>query len=115
MTETTHSWFVQRLLDALLVDTLSAAWLAVFGLLAQAVFMSRMLVQWIASERAKESVMPVAFWWLSLLGAAMLIIYGALRSEIVIIVGQLFGFIVYARNLILIAQKKDASFFSKEE
>lgn len=87
---------------ALLVETWPAVWLAVFGLTAQAVFMGRMLVQWIASERARRSVMPVAFWWLSLAGASMLLVYGWLREDIVIILAQAFGFVVYARNLWLI-------------
>jgi len=64
--------------------------------------MSRMLVQWIASERARASVMPVAFWWLSIVGATMLLAYGVLRRDIVIIAAQAFGFLVYARNLWLI-------------
>ena len=80
--------------------------LAVYGLLAQALFMSRMLVQWIASERQGRSVIPVAFWWLSLSGAAMLLVYGVLRSDIVIISAQAFGFIVYLRNLMLISKER---------
>ena len=90
------------LMRLLLVDSWAGVWLALFGLAAQAIFMSRMLVQWIASERARRSVMPVAFWWLSLVGAAMLLVYGALRQDIVIILAQAFGFVVYARNLWLI-------------
>lgn len=90
------------LAGALLVDSWPAIWLALFGLLAQAVFMARMLVQWVASERARRSVMPVAFWWLSLAGAAMLLVYGVLREDIVIILAQTFGAIVYLRNLWLI-------------
>lgn len=87
---------------ALLVDSWPGIWLALFGLAAQAVFMARMLVQWIASERARRSIVPVAFWWLSLAGAAMLLAYGVMRRDIVIILAQLFGAIVYVRNLWLI-------------
>ncbi|MEM1300303.1 MAG: lipid-A-disaccharide synthase N-terminal domain-containing protein [Pseudomonadota bacterium] len=87
------------LMDILLVDTWPRVWLAIFGLTAQGIFMSRMLIQWIATERAKRSVMPVSFWWLSLIGAIMLLIYGILDRDIVIIAAQAFGFIVYARNL----------------
>ncbi|MEM7744369.1 MAG: lipid-A-disaccharide synthase N-terminal domain-containing protein [Pseudomonadota bacterium] len=87
------------LMRLLLVDSWAGVWLAVFGLSAQAVFMSRMLVQWIASERARKSVMPVAFWWLSIAGAVMMLAYGMMRQDIVIIAAQAFGFIVYARNL----------------
>ena len=94
------------LMRALLVDNWTGVGLAVYGLLAQAVFMSRMLVQWIASEKAGRSVIPIAFWWLSLSGALMLIIYGVLRQDIVIILAQLFGLVVYMRNLTLIAREK---------
>ncbi|MCI4665862.1 MAG: lipid-A-disaccharide synthase N-terminal domain-containing protein [Neomegalonema sp.] len=94
------------LMRALLVDSWMGVALALYGLLAQAVFMSRMMVQWIASERAKRSVVPVAFWWLSLSGAAMLLVYGVLRQDIVIIIAQAFGFFVYMRNLSLIAREK---------
>ena len=52
--------------------------------------------------RARRSVMPVAFWWLSLAGAAMLLVYGVLRQDVVIILAQAFGFVVYLRNLWLI-------------
>ncbi len=96
------------LMKLLLVDSWAGVMLAVYGLAAQAVFMSRMMVQWIASERAKKSVVPVAFWWLSLSGAAMLIVYGVLRQDIVIILAQIFGFVVYLRNLMLIARERRA-------
>lgn len=104
MTEVEPHW----ILSLLLVDNWAAAGLAVYGLIAQALFMSRMLVQWIASEREGRSVMPVSFWWLSLSGAAMLLIYGVLRRDVVIILAQAFGFIVYARNLALIARERRA-------
>lgn len=90
------------LMQALLVETWAGVWVALFGLFAQAIFMSRMMVQWIASERARASVMPVAFWWLSLVGAVMLLAYGVMRADIVIILAQAFGLVVYARNLWLI-------------
>jgi lipid-A-disaccharide synthase-like uncharacterized protein len=93
---------IDWLMDLLLVDSVAGVWLALFGLAAQAVFMSRMMVQWIASERARRSVVPVAFWWLSLMGAVLLLAYGVLRQDIVIILAQVFGFVVYARNLWLI-------------
>lgn len=97
------------ILRLLLVDDWRAAALAVFGLMGQMVFMSRMIVQWIASERAKRSVMPVAFWWLSIIGAMMVLTYGVLRQDIVIILAQSFGFIVYGRNLWLIHMEKRRS------
>lgn len=94
---------------ALLVDSWAGIWLALFGLSAQTVFMARMLVQWIASERARRSVVPVAFWWLSLTGAAMLLAYGIMRQDIVIILAQLFGALVYVRNLWLIHSERTPS------
>lgn len=90
-----ESW----LMSVLLVDSWAGVWLALFGLLAQTVFMGRMLVQWIATERARASVIPEIFWWMSLSGAAMLLVYGIMRRDIVIIAAQLFGFGVYCRNL----------------
>lgn len=87
------------LMNLLLVESWPKVWIALFGLAAQALFMSRMLVQWIATERARQSVIPVPFWWLSLLGASLLLVYGILDRDIVIILAQAFGFAVYARNL----------------
>jgi lipid-A-disaccharide synthase-like uncharacterized protein len=70
-----------------------------FGLIGQCLFAARMLVQWIASEKAKASVIPVAFWWLSLIGSTMIVIYFVWRVEIVGILGQATGWFVYVRNL----------------
>lgn len=82
---------------------LSWAWLA-FGFGAQAIFMTRMLVQWIATERARESVVPASFWWLSLCGGLMLLTYFLRRGDPVGVAGQLFGVVVYARNLVFIGR-----------
>ena len=79
-------------------------WLA-FGYTGQALFTGRMLVQWIATERKRQSVVPVLFWWLSLLGGLVLLIYFLRRGDPVGVVGQLFGSVVYARNLLLIARE----------
>lgn len=78
-----------------------AAWLA-FGLLGQLMFTARFVVQWIASERAKRSVVPVAFWYFSILGGVIVLLYGIRKMEPVIILGQLPGVVIYARNLWLI-------------
>ncbi len=78
----------------------------VFGFLAQAVFTARMLVQWLASEKAKSSVVPTAFWWLSLLGASMLLVYFVWRKEPVGFFGQATGWFIYVRNLWFIYGKK---------
>lgn len=70
-----------------------------FGFAGQAVFTARMVVQWRASERAKDSIVPPLFWWLSLLGASMLMVYFVWRKEIVGFLGQSTGWFIYIRNL----------------
>jgi len=76
-------------------------WLA-FGLVAQLLFTARFLVQWFASERAGRSVIPLAFWYLSLAGGSMTLVYGLVRREPVIILGQVTAVLIYVRNLMLI-------------
>jgi lipid-A-disaccharide synthase-like uncharacterized protein len=76
-------------------------WLA-FGLIAQLAFAARFLVQWIASERAGKSVVPLAFWFFSIGGGLLTLIYGLVKREPVIIIGQLASNIIYVRNLMLI-------------
>src|SRR3954451_18606616 len=80
-------------------------WLIV-GFSGQAVFTARFLTQWIASERKKDSVVPVAFWWLSLLGGTTLLCYAVHREDPVIIVGQALGVFIYVRNLMLVSKGK---------
>ena len=76
-------------------------WLA-FGIVAQLVFTGRFLVQWIASERAGRSVIPLAFWVLSMVGGMMTLVYGVQKREPVIIMGQVLAVFIYVRNLMLI-------------
>ena len=78
----------------------------IIGFAGQALFTARFLVQWIASERKRDSVVPVAFWWLSLLGGLTLLSYASYRQDPVIIVGQGMGLVVYARNLMLVGKAK---------
>ncbi|MBM4112368.1 MAG: hypothetical protein FJ253_03185 [Phycisphaerae bacterium] len=80
------------------------AWVAV-GLLGEVVFAGRMLVQWIQSERRRESVVSPIFWWMSLVGSAMLIVYFCWRRDVVGVLGQ-FAIFIYVRNLMLIARSK---------
>jgi lipid-A-disaccharide synthase-like uncharacterized protein len=82
--------------------------LALFGFLAQALFAARFLVQWIASERKRESHVPLAFWYLSLTGGILMTIYGVLRGDPVIVLGQAPGLVVYIRNLMLIRRRTPA-------
>ena len=83
------------------MGTIDVAWLLV-GLLGQTMFMMRFVVQWIHSERHQQSIIPVSFWYLSLIGGLTVLAYGIHRAEPVIILGQLPGTLVYTRNLILI-------------
>lgn len=85
--------------------TTEMVWLAV-GFAGQALFTSRFLVQWIASERRRESVIPLAFWWFSILGGLLLLSYALWRADPVFILGQSAGLVVYGRNLVLIARKR---------
>ena len=80
-------------------------WLA-FGLAAQLAFAARFLVQWIASERAGKSVVPLAFWFFSIGGGVMTLIYGLVKREPVIIFGQLLSNIIYIRNVMLIFKSR---------
>lgn len=81
-------------------------WVAL-GLLGQVLFTGRMILQWLTSERAHRSVVPVGFWWMSLGGASMLLVYFVWRRDIVGILGQTAGWIIYVRNLWLIYRKGD--------
>jgi lipid-A-disaccharide synthase-like uncharacterized protein len=76
-------------------------WLGI-GLLGQALFSARFIVQWIASERRRRSVVPLAFWYFSLAGGVTLFAYAISRRDPVFIIGQGAGLFVYARNLWLI-------------
>ena len=78
----------------------------IIGFLGQGLFASRFIVQWIYSEKKGESVIPIIFWYLSIVGGICLLIYAIFRKDPVIILGQSFGILVYTRNLILIYRKK---------
>ena len=76
------------------------------GLFAQLLFSARFIVQWIASERAGKSVVPVAFWFLSIAGSVLLLAYAVYRKDPVFILGQATGSLIYTRNLYLIWREK---------
>jgi lipid-A-disaccharide synthase-like uncharacterized protein len=78
------------------------------GLAGQACFFSRFLVQWIASERQGRSVVPRAFWYLSISGGLVLLSYSLWRRDPVFILGQSIGLFVYLRNLVLL-RREDAT------
>jgi lipid-A-disaccharide synthase-like uncharacterized protein len=74
------------------------------GLLGQAIFSARFIVQWIVSERRKRSVIPISFWFLSMAGSLVLLAYAIHRRDPVFILGQAFGMLVYSRNLWLVVR-----------
>ncbi|MBL8763445.1 MAG: lipid-A-disaccharide synthase N-terminal domain-containing protein [Phycisphaerae bacterium] len=80
-------------------------WVAA-GFAGQGAFFGRMWIQWLASERSKRSVVPEAFWWLSLAGGVLLFAYFAWRQDIVGVVGQTSGVVIYARNIRLIHKQR---------
>jgi lipid-A-disaccharide synthase-like uncharacterized protein len=94
-------WF--RLLN--ISSPIGFAWVAM-GLFGQVLFTGRMLLQWLVSERSKRSVVPEGFWWLSLIGASMLLVYFVWRRDIVGVLGQCAGWVVYGRNLWLIHRER---------
>ncbi|WP_110692088.1 lipid-A-disaccharide synthase N-terminal domain-containing protein [Salinicola halophyticus] len=80
-------------------------WVAI-GFVGQALFSARFIIQWLASERARRSIIPVAFWFFSLAGGATLLAYAIYRRDPVFIAGQGAGLIIYVRNLVLIRREK---------
>lgn len=102
-------------MNLLLLDTADSSFgflrsflepLALLGYVGQLAFSARFLVQWYTSEKQKQSVVPKSFWYLSLLGSALLLVYACLEHQPVIFVGQLPGFVVYTRNLMLLARAR---------
>ena len=85
-----------------------STWLIV-GFVGQALFASRFFIQWLASERARQSVVPTAFWYFSLAGSAVLLAYAIHRADPVFIVGQSTGLFIYLRNLHLIRNRRRAT------
>jgi len=85
-------------------------WWVVIGFAGQLLFTARFLVQWIASERTRKSVIPVAFWYFSLGGGLVLFSYAVHRGDPVFILGQSMGIVIYSRNLWLIhAERRRAA------
>ena len=76
------------------------------GLFGQLAFTGRFIVQWLASEKRKKSVVPFSFWILSILGSSFLLIYALYRKDPVFILGQSVGLFIYVRNLIIIHSEK---------
>jgi lipid-A-disaccharide synthase-like uncharacterized protein len=89
------------------LDILNIIWLTI-GFVSQAVFGGRFLIQWLYSEKHRRSVIPMAFWWCSIFGGIGLLLYSLHKRDLVFISGQLFGLIIYARNIWLIYNERRA-------
>lgn len=97
---------IETLFDWLHVDGWGEFWWVLFGLAGQLLFMGRFLVQWIASERERRSVIPLAFWYFSIGGGIILFTYALYRKDPVFILGQSMGLFIYSRNLWLIHDQR---------
>lgn len=84
-------------------------WWLLLGLFGQGLFMMRFVIQWIHSERQRRSVVPLSFWYFSVLGALTLLVYSIYRKDPVFILGQVLGIGIYLRNLALIRSEKAAT------
>ena len=78
---------------------LSSLWIFAVGFTAQLLFAARMIVQWVKSEKAGKSLSPVIFWQLSILGSMIFLLYGILRHDFAIVLGQILVYFIYVRNL----------------
>jgi lipid-A-disaccharide synthase-like uncharacterized protein len=101
--EGAHRPWYQKLLN--ITSTAGIVWVSV-GMLGQLLFTGRMLVQWLLSEKEKRSVVPPVFWWMSLGGGVLLLVYFLWRKDIVGVIGQGTGTVIYVRNLMLIYARR---------
>jgi lipid-A-disaccharide synthase-like uncharacterized protein len=88
-----------------MLGTTEFRWI-MFGLLGQIMFTGRFVIQWIASERAKKSVVTRSFWIFSIVGSSVLSVYAIYRKDPVFIVGQVPGILIYARNLVIMRNQE---------
>ncbi|NQY04768.1 MAG: lipid-A-disaccharide synthase N-terminal domain-containing protein [Flavobacteriaceae bacterium] len=82
-----------------------ATWLLVMGSVAQVIFTLRFVYQWLYSEKHKTSSLPFGFWLLSLIGSLMILTYGFIRTDYILIAGHLMGSIIYTRNIIILKKQ----------
>lgn len=83
----------------MITHQITPTWIYIIGFAAQGIFAARMALQWLWSEKKGETITPPLFWTLSLMGCLVLLVYGVLRHDPVIIIGQLLGYAIYIRNL----------------
>ena len=97
------------ILDLLGLNNLSFVdflWVSL-GLFGQLIFFSRWIIQWISSEKTKTSIIPIAFWWCSLLGGFITLIYAHHIRSFPFMLAQAIGIVVYSRNILLIYRGKN--------
>lgn len=94
------TWFNER-------TTTELVWIAL-GFVAQFMFMMRFVVQWIASERVRRSIVPETFWYFSIAGGVLLLAYSIHRADPVFMLGQALGLVIYVRNIYFIWSGKRA-------
>ncbi|HKD31188.1 MAG TPA: lipid-A-disaccharide synthase N-terminal domain-containing protein [Xanthobacteraceae bacterium] len=87
-------------------------WWVLLGYAGQSLFAMRFIVQWLASERVGRSVMPVAFWFFSMGGGTLILVYALYKRDPVFIIGQGFGLFVYLRNLHFVFRERRAALVS---
>ena len=97
---------MEALLSFLKVDSWVEFWWVMFGLFGQLMFSGRFIVQWIASEKARRSTVPLAFWYFSMGGGVILFTYAVYRADPVFILGQSLGLFIYSHNLYLIYRER---------
>lgn len=103
------AWFVignQHFSLRTMLDNRIPAGVLMLGAIGQTVFLLRFVYQWLYSERKGESTLPLSFWVISLLGSVMILIYAFLRYDAVLILGNVFGTVVYARNIVLLRREQ---------
>jgi len=98
-------------LDTFFKNSNNPLLLMIWGIVAQIVFITRFFYQWIYSESKGESILPVGFWFISICGSSMILIYGIYRHDLVLIASHCFGIFVYFRNILIHYNKK--SVFSR--
>lgn len=86
------------------MDLTSIDYWMILGFFGQAIFFSRFIIQWVYSEKKKKSIIPIEFWYLSIVGAVIVFIYAIYRKDPVFFVGQFFAILIYFRNLRLIGK-----------
>ena len=96
-------------IDRFFRNEMIPVWLLVMGVLGQVIFTLRFIYQWVYSEKRKQSVLPLGFWLISLTGSLLILSYGIIRKDPVLIMAQCFGFVVYLRNIIIIRRNTNLS------